>query len=151
MQGVQPTLLEKFFNGIIWRSEKKDEEGEGKGRKIPAGFEKLLRRVNKPIKHKDEEKSASTKEDKEAKKDKDEKEAEESEDEADHTQSKKTEESKKKPSGSNESLRSYFMEPNGGGPIWENILLAALLTGTFLYSVSFAKPASEEITYMDFV
>ena len=64
-------MLQKFYNGIIWRSERKeDEEGDGKGRKIPSGFEKLLRRTKRTITHeKGEESSASKKDDdKESKK-----------------------------------------------------------------------------------
>ena len=49
MSGVQPTLLEKFFNGIVWRSEKKDEDEGGKGRKIPSSFERLLRKTKRGI------------------------------------------------------------------------------------------------------
>ena len=63
---VQPTLLQKFYNGFIWRSEKKDDDdGEGKGRKIPSAFEKLLRRTKKGIKHEDKGESKEGKETKE--------------------------------------------------------------------------------------
>ena len=48
-------------------------------------------------------------------------------------------------------MKSYFFEPNGGGPIWENFLLLALLMGTSLYSIFYSDAPSEEITYMDFV
>ena len=61
---------------------------------------------------------------------------------------KKTEQ--KASASSNTGIRSYFFEPNGGGPIWENILMAALLAGYFVYSLRNGGP-SEEITYMDFV
>lgn len=43
------------------------------------------------------------------------------------------------------------MSPNGGGPEWENIGLAALILGTFVYYFGFQEPPSEEVTYMDFV
>ena len=48
---------------MIWRSEKKDDEGgdDGKGRKIPSGFEKLLRRTKRSITHDDKEEKAGAK------------------------------------------------------------------------------------------
>jgi len=62
-------MLEKFFNGVIWKSEKKDDDDDGKGRKIPSGFEKLLRRTKRSITHdKNEDDSASKKDEKEASK-----------------------------------------------------------------------------------
>ena len=57
--GVAPTMLERFSN-IVWRSEKPEEDGsEGKGRKIPKGFEKLLRPNKKTEDSKPEEKQAT--------------------------------------------------------------------------------------------
>ena len=125
-------MLQKFYNGFIWRSDKNDKEGDGSGRKIPSGFEKLLRRTKRPIKHenKEEGSQADKKEDKEAKKEEDEKAAQQSEDEEETTKK-----SEKKSAGSSEGVRSYFFEPNGGGPIWENFLMLALLFGTMVYGV----------------
>ena len=143
---------------MIWRSEKKDEESgdDGKGRKIPSGFEKLLRRTKRSITHDDQEEKVGAKkgEEKEAskKKDDDDKESDEMDDDID-SGSKKTTDTKKTPNKASTSsqVSQYFFEPNGGGPIWENILMAALMFGTLVYTIGFGDRPSEEITYMDFV
>jgi len=43
------------------------------------------------------------------------------------------------------------MEPNGGGPKWENWLMLSLLGVTSLYYMFGTKSPSKEITYIDFI
>jgi len=43
------------------------------------------------------------------------------------------------------------MNPNGGGPKWENWLMLSLLTGTATFYFLNLKKPSREITYLDFV
>lgn len=144
--GVAPTLLERF-SGIVWKSEKPEDEGEGKGRKIPKGFEKLLRpNKQKEESEKPEEKEAS----KESESEKEKAEQSEEEETTGHER-KKAKDSDSKESSKQSQMMQYFMEPGGGGPIWENILMAALLFGTMVYYVVGAQGPSEEVTYLDFV
>ena len=42
------------------------------------------------------------------------------------------------------------MDPNSGGPRWENIIITAALAGAFGYYMTSNSP-SQEVTYMDFV
>jgi len=95
------TYLQRFSS--FWRmSANNDDEGEnkGRGRKVPSGFEKILKRTRRGVTHeKDEaEKSAkdeeSKKDDKEAESDDDEKrESDEKEDEQKKEESKEEEQS----------------------------------------------------------
>lgn len=126
---------------MVWSSsEKKDDEEKseadesGKGRKLPSGFERLLRRTKKGINHKEsaEKESASKKEDDSKA---DESDAEESaKDSEEDTKKKKASEGA---DAKSTDWKSYFINPNGGGPEWENIGLAALIAGTLVYYMGF--------------
>jgi len=50
-----------------------------------------------------------------------------------------------------QKISNFFMNPNGGGPKWENWLMVSLLMGTAAYYLFNTKPTSKEITYIDFV
>lgn len=43
-----------------------------------------------------------------------------------------------------------FMEPNGGGPNYENLLKLVIMGGLIGYYAVFTSKPSQEITYMDF-
>lgn len=155
------TLLARFCS--IWQSqgdpEGDEKDNKGRGRKVPSGFEKILKRTRKGIQHetKEEKEAASSKEEGEGEKkdeeseDKKAKEDEQSDDEKDEDE--KTKDKKKEEEGQGYGERAYgfFFEPNGGGPNWENWLKLAILGGITSYYTIFAKAPSQEVTYMDFV
>ena len=58
---MRPPLLGRFFNGIIWRSEEKKDDESGGGRKVPTGFERLLRRTRRPFTHENKDKKEAQK------------------------------------------------------------------------------------------
>ena len=150
-------MLQRFTG--FWRmsSGNDDEKNEGRGRKVPQGFEKILKRTRKGITHDkkpDEEKTAAPEtEDEALKKEEEEKkeeEAEQSDREEDEKDKKKKEDTEEN-QGWRQKVYGFFMEPNGGGPNYENWLKVVVLGGLFGYYALMMKPASQEITYMDFV
>ena len=156
------TLLARFCS--IWQSQG-DPEGDekdtkGRGRKVPSGFEKILKRTRKGITHdtKEEKEASSSKEeegdsvkkDKESE-DKKAKEDEQSDDEKEEEEKTKDKKKEEEGQGYGEKVYGFFFEPNGGGPNWENWLKLALLGGISSYYTIFAKAPSQEVTYMDFV
>ena len=66
------TFLQKFTS-ILRSEENKDDKGSG--RKIPSGFEKILKRTKRGVAHKKEEKEAAQSEKKEEEKKEEEEEA----------------------------------------------------------------------------
>ena len=131
--------------------EKKDPEGNnegGSGRKVPSGFEKLLKRSKRstnaatPRDSVSEEDSAqedkSGKADKKA--DKKEESAAQQDTEKDEEEEKSSEnkQKKEKSSGSSwkEQVNNAFFDPNSGGPKWENWLMAAIMGATGVYYAS---------------
>ena len=48
-------------------------------------------------------------------------------------------------------MYNFFIEPNGGGPNYENWLKLAVLGGLAGYYAFYMQSPSQEITYMDFV
>ena len=70
------SLLQRFTS--ILRSEKKDDEGE---RKIPSGFEKILKRTRRGVDHSDKDKEASKSDKKDEEKSQNDKEQETDKDE----------------------------------------------------------------------
>ena len=67
------SLLQRFTS--ILRSEKKDDESAG-GRKIPSGFEKILKRTRRGVDHSDKDKEASKSDKKDEEKSQEDKEPE---------------------------------------------------------------------------
>jgi hypothetical protein len=135
------------------------ENDEEKDKKVAKGFEKFLKKTrNKPFtpeatepaedkqtKESKSEESQREKEKKKMKRDEDDDELSEEEQEP------KKEEKKKEESDAKKQLKNFFMQPNGGGPKWENVGLCAALLGAFGYYMASREAPSEEITYMDFV
>ena len=78
--------------------DKNDDSEKGRGRKVPSGFEKILKRTRRGITH-DKEKEAKESADA---KDDEKKAAEEESKEEDHDQDKEESKKKKKKSGSEE-------------------------------------------------
>lgn len=71
----QRSLLQRFTSAL-WMSKeggpgKDDGDSKGRGRKVPSGFEKILKRTRRGINHEDgkEEKKEASSSDKDAKKD----------------------------------------------------------------------------------
>lgn len=129
-------------------ADKKDSESEpGRGRKLAADLEKILKRTRKGINHKKKEEG----EGKEASDDKDAK-----EDDPDSDTEKEEKDSKRKKAkggaeGMGQRIYNFFMDPNGGGPNYENWLMLLLIGGLAGYYAMFSESPSQEITYMDFV
>ncbi|CDW88581.1 afg3-like protein 2 [Stylonychia lemnae] len=114
----------------------------------PKGFEKFFKK-------KEDEKKAAQKSDdpktenKEAKKPQEEQISDEEEpDTKDKNKEKKS--SEYDATSFKNSLNNFFFQPNGGGPIIENWVVALLLSGAFYYYLT-SKSPSQEITYMDFI
>ena len=123
------TLLQRFTS-ILQSEENKDEKGSG-GRRIPPGFEKILKRTKRGMNIPEKkEKEASAGEKKEESKKDEEEEAGLSEQEEEPKQK------KAKPntgSKSNNSFRDFLIDPQNGGPNWENFLKLALIGGIVGY------------------
>lgn len=136
-------------DSILMRSEeKKDPESnkeEGSGRKVPSGFEKLLKRSKRSTNAATPRDSASeedsAKEDKTGKADKKAEKNEESaaqqdtDKDEDDEKSSENKQKKEKSSGSGwrEQVNNAFFDPNSGGPKWENWLMAAIMGATGIY------------------
>lgn len=125
---------------------------------MPTGFEKILKRTRKGITHESKEKPQASKDEADNKDDDDkkakEKEADDREAESDAEQEddkKKDKKEKKEEGGWGQKLYGYFMEPNGGGPNYENWFKLVVLGGLIGYYTMFSKKPSQELTYMDFV
>ena len=105
----QETYLSKFMQaGAILRSEKKDDDdsSEGKGRKLPTGFERLLRRTKRGITHdskESDEKESTAKKEESAEKEEKEKQAAAEESDGEEQTDKK----KKKASGDKNSKNNW--------------------------------------------
>lgn len=69
------------------------------------------------------------------------------EEDKDEEKEKKEKEAKQ----SKSQLNSFFFEPNGKGPKWENFAIVAFLSGAFGYTLATMGSAPEEITYMEFI
>ena len=123
------TLLQRFTS-ILRSEENKDEKGSS-GRRIPPGFEKILKRTKRGMNIPEKkEKEASAGEKKEESKKDEEEEAGLSEQEEEPKQK------KAKPntgSKSNNSFRDFLIDPQNGGPNWENFLKLALIGGIVGY------------------
>ncbi len=155
------TLLARFCSSVWQSSENEDPEGDkkGRGRKVPSGFEKILKRTRKGITHEskekdekaagqqDEEDSASKKDEKKAKEDSD----DEKDEEEEKSKDKKKDKEGSSSEGFGQKVKGFFFEPNGGGPNYENWLKLAILGGITSYYTIFSKSPSQEVTYMDFV
>lgn len=67
----------------------------------------------------------------------------------------KEEEAKKekeaKESETKKQINSFFFQPNGKGPKWENFAIVAFLSGAFGYTLATMGSTPEEITYMEFI
>jgi hypothetical protein len=141
--------------------EKKDPENgseEGAGRKVPSGFEKLLKRSKRstnsatPSSKSDKSEPESEGAKKEAAK---KEESQEKEDEGAAEEDTKSGDNEQKNSKSKEGWReqanNFFFEPNSGGPRWENWLMVAIMGATGVYYVSTVQTPSKEITYQELV
>ena len=153
----EQTMFARFTSGI-WRSAGGDnnDEEKGSGRKVPRGFEKILKRTRKGINHERdaEEKKAAADDSEDSKKEEDKKDADadsddEKEDEKDKDKKKDNKEEEQE-SWKNR-IYNYFMEPNGGGPNYENWLKLVVLGGVAGYYLMFMQQPSQEVTYMDFI
>ena len=124
------TLLQRFTS-ILRSEENKDEKGGSGGRKLPPGFEKILKRTKRGMSFPEKkEKEASAGEKKEEQKKVEEEEAGLSEQEEEPKQK------KAKPNNSSKSSNSYrdfLIDPQNGGPNWENFLKLALIGGIVGY------------------
>jgi len=140
----------------------KGKDAETRGRKVPQGFEKILKRTRRGINHDKEKKdgeeeqsagkTAAEGDDKEAS---GEDRKEEENDDGDSEEKKKENKDKdgdtNKEQGWGEKIYGFFMEPNGGGPNYENWFKLLVVGGFAGYYALYAQPPSQEITYMDFV
>lgn len=129
----------------IFRSDNKEPEEQGGGRKVPQGFEKLLKRSKG---------STNTTPKQEAKEEKEEKEKEEEveqEEAAEQEKEKKTKEESSSSSGASDALKNAFFQPNGGGPKWESWLMLSLIGATGAYYFATLQPSSKEITYQELI
>ena len=130
------TLLQKFTS-ILRSDDKKDDKPDE--RKVPSGFEKILKRTKRAIQHnKKDEPSSKNKDDKE--------------EETDHNDKEDEPKKKKKATetSSSSSIQSFFMDPNGG-PNYDNLLKLFLISGIAGYYAWIQSRSSEEITYQSFV
>ena len=150
----QRSLLQRFTS--IWMSnEDGEDEQKGRGRKVPSGFDKILKRTRRGISHQskdakeDESKSEEASEEKKAKEE-ERKEEEESDGEQEEKKKKKKKDKDEEQSWG-QKVYGFFMEPDGGGPNWENWLKVAVMGGLVGYYGFMAKSPSEEITYNSFV
>ena len=138
------TLLQRFTS-ILKSEENKDGDESGRKTKIPPGFEKILKRTKRGMTHSQkEEKEASAGEQKEEDKKAKEEEAEQSEQE-EEPKTKKTKPNTGSKSGN--YFRDFMIDPQNGGPNWENFLKLALLGGLIGYYAWISQSQSEEITY----
>jgi uncharacterized membrane protein YgcG len=144
---LMPTPLRMFSNegGDQQQPPKKDgEEDSGRGRKVPSGFEKLLKRSKQ---------SKETKKEKEAKKQENDSDAEG----AEESNSGKKEEKKSSGNEYFDSAKNWISQganPSGGPggrPPYEQWLMSAMLGGMAGYYLMFSEAPSQEITYMDFL
>ena len=125
-----------------------------------------MKRTKRGIKHEsdenkgesEEKKTTSTsEEEKKASADKKEEEQDQQSDGEDESaDSKKKKKSSKDEKSSGEQgwgqrIYGFFMEPNGGGPNYENWFKVFVLGGLATYYGLYSQPPSQEITYMDFV
>jgi hypothetical protein len=142
--------------------EKKDPENtneDGAGRKVPSGFEKLLKRSKRSTNSATPSSKAEKNEaDPEASKKESAKKEEQQETEegsAAEEDNKSDKEQKNSKSSQKESWReqanNFFFEPNSGGPKWENWLMMAIMGATGVYYVSTMETPSKEITYQELV
>ena len=124
------TLLQKFTS-ILQSEENKDEKSSG--RRIPPGFEKILKRTKRGMNFPEnkEEKEASTSDKKEEDKKGKEEEAELSEQEEEPKQKKAKQNNSS--NSSNNTYRDFLIDPQNGGPNWENFLKLALIGGIVGY------------------
>ena len=134
-----------------------EEKPEGRGRKVPIGFEKLLRKTRKGTSHDSKKSEVDGKEADAAEKDDEDtdKKAKEDESDGEHEDKGKEDDKQEKTKEEEQSWRqrvyNFFMEPNGGGPNYENWLKVVVIGGLCGYYALFMQPPSEEVTYMDFV
>jgi len=150
--------LQKFTQMLQFSGN--DDEEKGRGRKVPSGFEKILKRTRKGITHDDKESSADeekkTSDDSGDSKKKDEESKKEEEAEESDAEEEETKKDKKKKGDSDdqqgwkEKIYGFFRDPNGGGPNYENLLKLVIMGGAIGYYAKFAKAPSQEITYQDF-
>ena len=125
---------------------------------MPSGFEKILKRTRRGVTHDKKEgaEEKAAKDGDEDNKPKEEKKAEESDGEQE-TDEKEKENKEKKEEGEGDKqdwkqkIYNFFMEPNGGGPNYENWLKLVVLGGLTGYYAFFMQSPSQEVTYMDFV
>mmetsp|Transcript_24432 Transcript_24432/g.30392 ORF Transcript_24432/g.30392 Transcript_24432/m.30392 type:complete len:184 (-) Transcript_24432:1992-2543(-) len=154
---------------MVWMSQKnEDGEGEerGRGRKVPSGFDKILKRPRRGINHssndaKQEEaeakdvdgKKASSADDDEKvdKEEKKEEKKEESDGEQEESDKKKKKKDEGEEQGWGQKIYGFFMEPDNGGPNYENWAKVAFVGALVGYYGFMAKGPSEEITYNSFV
>ena len=146
------TLLARFCQSAIFRSaggdnNDGDKEGGGRGKNVPSGFEKILKRTRRGIKHeKADEKSSTDKDEKdsdetEEKKSKDDEDDQDKEDESEDKK-KKSEEDKADEESYGQKIYGFFMEPNGGGPNYENWFKLVVLGGIASYYAYFTQTPS---------
>lgn len=104
----------------------KKPDAEGSGRKVPSGFEKLLKRSKR---------GSTEKEEADAKKKEEDPQSEQEEAEG-AKERHKEEKSDKKENEWSKNFRSQFFEPNGGGPKYENWALVACIGATGAFYVN---------------
>jgi len=138
-------------------------EGEDEDKKTPSGFEKFLKKTRgpsnrpatEPVENNDDSDSkpeeSKSKDKKDSKKMKRESEEEDpTEEEFDKEEDKKDKKAEKE-SGFQKDVQSFFMDPKGNKPKWENIGLLSLATAAFGYFLYQREEPSKEITYIEFV
>ena len=108
----------------------------------PKGFEKFFKKRDEEKKEA-EKTSSGNKDDKHEKKQADDESITDEEDAA-GDKTKKTESEKKSPLGDptsfKNSLNNFFFDPKGG-PVFENWIVALLLTGAFFYYLTLRSPS----------
>ncbi len=132
---------------IFRTQEDPKKEDTGHGRKVPSGFEKLLKKSKRGQSSKEddhESKKTAAEEEKDAEKDEDD----------DRKGSEKKEDSQEQKSEDKDrqkELKDMFFQPNNGGPKWESWLMLALVGAAGLYYGYSLKTQSREISYVEFI
>lgn len=122
---------------IRWFSSEKPDNEEGGGRKLPSGFEKLLKRSKRGNVDK-----------------KDEKEQKKEEEKAEQSEGEEPQQKQSKGAEEETPLKKFydqFTGGNGGKPPYEAWAMGAMLGCLASYYLFWSQSPSKEITYMDFV